>query len=220
MNSSALERFDLVVFDWDGTLIDSTATIARSIQQAAADLGLPVPDFETASHVIGLGLHDALARAVPELPPERTTEFAAHYKYHYLANEQSLELFAGVRELLDWLGATKTLAIATGKNRAGLMRALEATRLGPLFAATRCADQTAPKPHPAMLLELGAELGVGVERMLMIGDTTHDLQMARAAGACAVGVAYGAHPREQLAALAPLALVDSVQALSRWMGRP
>jgi phosphoglycolate phosphatase len=220
VNSRALEPFDLVVFDWDGTLIDSTATIARSIQQAAADLHLPVPDFETASHVIGLGLHDALARAVPDLPTERVAEFAAHYRYHFLANEKSLELFAGVRELLGWLGGAKTLAIATGKSRAGLARALQVTQLGPLFAATRCADQSTPKPHPAMLLELGVELGVEAERILMIGDTTHDLQMAAAAGARSVGVTYGAHTRAQLAACEPLVLVDSVADLARWMGRP
>jgi phosphoglycolate phosphatase len=196
VSSIVLEQFDLVVFDWDGTLINSTATIARSIQQAAADLGLPVPDYETASHVIGLGLHDALARAVPTLPPERVAEFAAHYRYHYLANE------------------------ATGKSTSGLERALQATQLGPLFAATRCADQTSPKPHPAMLLELGTELGVEAARILMIGDTTHDLQMATAAGASAIGVTYGAHPRAQLAALNPLLVVDSVADLSRWMGCP
>ncbi len=213
-----IDRFDLVVFDWDGTLIDSTATIARAIQQSAADLGLKVPDFDTASHVIGLGLHDALARAVPDLTPARAAEFAARYRVHYLANEESLELFAGIRELLDWLGARKRLAIATGKSMAGLSRALDATRLRPHFSATRCADQTSPKPHPAMLLELSDELGVPTERILMIGDTTHDLQMARAASAQSIGVTYGAHPRAQLAALEPLALVESVAELSRWMG--
>jgi phosphoglycolate phosphatase len=213
-----LDRFDLVVFDWDGTLIDSTATIARAIQQSAADLGLTVPDFDTASHVIGLGLHDALARAVPDLPPERAAEFSARYRYHYLANEESLELFDGIRELLGWLSARKTLAIATGKSLAGLARALDATELRRYFSATRCADQTAPKPHPAMLLELGEELGVAPQRILMIGDTTHDLQMARAANAHSIGVTYGAHPRAQLAALEPLALVESVAELSRWMG--
>lgn len=213
-----LDRFDLVVFDWDGTLIDSTATIARAIQQSAADLGLNVPDFATASHVIGLGLRDALARAVPDLPPARAAEFSARYRYHYLANEESLELFTGIRELLGWLAARKPLAIATGKNTAGLGRALDSTALRPHFRATRCADQTTPKPHPAMLLELGDELGVVPERILMIGDTTHDLEMARAAKAHAIGVTYGAHPRAQLAALEPLALVDSVDDLSRWMG--
>lgn len=213
-----LERFDLIVFDWDGTLIDSTATIARAIQRAAADLGLPVPDFETASHVIGLGLADALARAVPALPPERAAEFSARYRYHYLADEAALALFAGARELLDALAAQeKMLAVATGKSRAGLARALGATGLQGRFAATRCADQTAPKPHPAMLLELADELGVAPARMLMIGDTTHDLRMATAAGTAAVGVTYGAHPREQLALLEPLALVDSIDELRRWL---
>jgi phosphoglycolate phosphatase len=213
-----LDRFDVVVFDWDGTLIDSTATIARAIQQSAADLGLRVPDFAAASHVIGLGLRDALARAVPDLPPERAAEFAARYRYHYLANEESLELFDGIRDLLAWLAARKTLAIATGKTDAGLARALDATALRAHFRVTRCADQTHPKPHPAMLFEIAEELGAAPERILMIGDTTHDLQMARAANAQAVGVTYGAHPRAQLAALEPLALVDSVEALSRWMG--
>lgn len=213
-----LDRFDLIVFDWDGTLIDSTATIARAIQQAAADLGLAVPDFETASHVIGLGLADALALAVPDLPRARAAEFSARYRHHYLANEDTLTLFAGARELLDALAAAdKVLAVATGKSRAGLARALAATALQGRFAATRCADQTEPKPHPAMLLELADELGVAPARMLMIGDTTHDLQMAAAAGAAAVGVTYGAHPRERLASLEPLALVDSIAELRRWL---
>lgn len=213
-----LDRFDLIVFDWDGTLIDSTAAIARAIQRAAADLGLRVPDDAAASHVIGLGLADALARAVPDLPRERASEFAARYRHHYLADEDTLQLFAGVRELLAALeDAGKLLAVATGKSSAGLARALGATGLRERFAATRCADQTEPKPHPAMLLELSEALGVAPGRMLMIGDTTHDLQMASAAGAPAVGVTYGAHPREQLARCAPLALVDSIAELHRWL---
>ena len=205
---------DLVVFDWDGTVLDSTATIARSIMAAAADLGLAVPDFATASHVIGLGLQDALARAVPDLTAERVVEFSARYRYHYFAAEDTLTLFDGVRELLaDLRDSGLRLAIATGKSQAGLARALAATGLTPLFDATRCADQTHPKPHPAMLLELSEELAVSPARMLMIGDTTHDLQMAAAAGVVAVGVTYGAHPREQLAALQPLAVVDSLAQL-------
>ena len=208
------DRFDVVVFDWDGTVIDSTATIARSIMAAAADLGLPVPAFEQASHVIGLGLSDALARAVPTLPAERAAEFSARYRYHYFAAEDTLALFVGARAFLEALRQSgATLAVATGKNSRGLARALEATGLGPLFAATRCADQTNPKPHPAMLLELAEELDAPLERMLMIGDTTHDLQMAASAKVASIGVTYGAHPREQLAALCPLALVDSVAQL-------
>lgn len=213
-----LARFDCVVFDWDGTLIDSTATIARSIQAAAADLGLAVPEFEQASHVIGLGLRDALARAVPDLPPERAHEFSLRYRYHYFAVEDTLELFKGARELIAALHASGTqLAVATGKSAAGLARAMAGTGMSAYFGATRCADQTEPKPHPAMLLELAEELQVSTDRMLMIGDTTHDLQMAAAARVDAVGVTYGAHPRAQLARLAPLALMDSVPELHQWL---
>jgi phosphoglycolate phosphatase len=212
------QRFDLIVFDWDGTLIDSTATIARCIQCAAADLGLRVPDFAQASHVIGLGLHEALARVVPDLPPQRVLEFSERYRLHYRAAENDLALFSGARELIETLrGLGLRLAIATGKSRAGLARALAAVGLTDAFDATRCADQTHPKPHPAMLLELTEELGVGVDRTLMIGDTTHDLLMARAARTHAAGVTYGAHPREQLAACEPLVLVGSVEELRRWL---
>jgi phosphoglycolate phosphatase len=213
-----LQRFDLIVFDWDGTLIDSTATIARSIQAAAADLGLPVPDFAQASHVIGLGLQDALARAVPTLPPARAQEFSERYRYHYFAAEDTLMLFAGARELIEALrDAGVPRAIATGKATRGLERALRATDMTQLFDATRCADQTYPKPHPAMLLELAEQFGVAPNRILMIGDTTHDLMMAAAARTEAVGVTFGAHPRDQLAALQPMALVDSIDELRRWL---
>lgn len=213
-----LERFDLVVFDWDGTLSDSTAAIVRAIQDAAADLGLPVPDDATASHVIGLGLHEALARAVPSLEAHRIVEFSARYRVHYLAREAELVLFAGARELIvDLRDAGVLLAIATGKSQRGLQRALAATGLAGDFVATRCADQTHPKPHPAMLLELTDELAVAPERTLMVGDTTHDLQMAAAAKTAAVGMTQGAHPYEQLADCRPLALFDSLPQLRRWL---
>lgn len=216
-----LERFDAVVFDWDGTLIDSTPTIARSIQAAAADLGLPVPDFERASHVIGLGLQDALALAVPELPPARAAEFSARYRVHYLAQDQSLQLFGGARELLDALRASgKPLAIATGKTRIGLERALQTTGLGPWFDAFRCADQTRSKPDPAMLLELADELGLDPRRMLMVGDTSHDLQMAAAAGASGVGMTHGAHPVAELQRWQPLAVFASLPELHAWLVPP
>jgi phosphoglycolate phosphatase len=213
-----LERFDLVVFDWDGTLSDSTAAIARAIQDAAADLGLPVPDDATASHVIGLGLHEALARAVPTLAPERVPEFSARYRVHYFAREAELVLFPGARELIAELRAAGALlAIATGKSQRGLQRALQASGLAGEFVASRCADQTHPKPHPAMLLELTEELMVQPARTLMIGDTTHDLQMAEAAKTAAVGLTQGAHPHDQLAACRPLALFDSLPELHRWL---
>ena len=213
-----LDRFDLVVFDWDGTLSDSTAAIARAIQDAAADLGLPVPDDTTASHVIGLGLHEALARAVPSLAPERIPEYSARYRVHYFAREAQLVLFPGARELLAELRAAGVLlAIATGKSQRGLQRALAGAGLDGEFAATRCADQTHPKPHPAMLLELTDELMVAPERTLMVGDTTHDLQMAEAANAAAVGLTQGAHPYDQLAACRSLALFESLTQLHGWL---
>ena len=213
-----LERFDLVVFDWDGTLSDSTAAIARAIQDAAADLGLPVPDDATASHVIGLGLNEALARAVPTLAPERIPEYSARYRFHYFAREAELVLFAGARELIAELRAAGVLlAVATGKSQRGLQRALASAGLAGEFAATRCADQTHPKPHPAMLLELTDELTVAPARTLMIGDTTHDLQMAAAARTAGVGLTQGAHPHAQLAACRPLALFDSLTELHRWL---
>lgn len=210
--------FELAVFDWDGTVVDSTAMIARSIQKAAADLGLQIPTLERASHVIGLGLRDALSTAVPDLAEDRIEQFTDRYRHHYFAVEPEIVLFAGVRELLVELAESGTrLAVATGKSRRGLDRALDATGLRLFFESSRCADETHPKPHPAMLLELTGELAVRAERTVMIGDTTHDLAMAQAAGTRAIGVTYGAHPRAQLAAHAPLALVDSFEGLRPWL---
>lgn len=211
-------RFDLIVFDWDGTIVDSTAMIAVCIQKAAADLGLTVPTIEEASHVIGLGLHDALARAVPELTAARIEEFSARYRHHWFACEPDIVLFQGVREMLVELrDRGLPLAVATGKSRRGLDRAFDQTGLGALFAASRCADETDPKPHPTMLLELTEELMVLPDRTVMIGDTTHDLEMANAAGAAGIGVTYGAHPRDQLAAREPIALVGDVGELRQWL---
>jgi phosphoglycolate phosphatase len=213
-------RYALIVFDWDGTLIDSAATIVACIQEAARDMGLPVPDRETASHVIGLGLHDSLRHAVPILPVERYAEFVGRYRRHFLAREDAMQFFPGIRELLADLNRRgHRLAVATGKSRAGLERALAASGLGAHFAASRCADETSPKPHPAMLLELMRELEIEAARVLMIGDTSHDLEMARGAGVAAVAVGYGAHPIESLRALEPLECVGSVMELRSWLDR-
>ena len=212
-------KYRLLVFDWDGTIIDSARTIAQCIRLAAADIGLAVPTMEQASHVIGLGLHDALRHAVPDLTPERTPEFVERYRDHFRASEHSMDLFAGMRELLAALSRQRVLGIATGKSRRGLDRSLEATGLKPLFRASRCADETHPKPHPAMLLELIDELEVQAEGALMIGDTSHDLDMARAAGVDALAVTYGAHAEEGLRSCQPRACVASVAELSQWLNR-
>jgi phosphoglycolate phosphatase len=211
--------YRLVVFDWDGTIIDSASTIAECIRLAARDLELPVPSREQASHVIGLGLHDALSAAVPHLTGARYPEFVARYRAHFLERETDMALFPGMRELIEGLASTKTLAIATGKSRKGLDRALAATGLGAFFSASRCADETRPKPHPAMLLELMARLEVPQAQVLMIGDTSHDLEMARGAGVDALAVTYGAHPERSLRECAPLGCVPDVSSLSQWLQR-
>lgn len=211
-------RYPLIVFDWDGTLFDSAAVIADCIQLAARDMALPVPDRRTASHVIGLGLQDSLRHALPTLPPERYADFLAHYRGHFLEREDSLSLFPGVMDLLEELARRgHRLAVATGKPRRGLDRALQASGIGTLFAATRCGDETRPKPHPAMLLELMDELALSKGDLLMIGDTSHDLGMARSAGVDAVAVAYGAHPPESLASWQPRACVGDVAELRQWL---
>ncbi len=213
-----LRQFDLVVFDWDGTLFDSTALITRCIQESCADLGLPIPSDRDASYVIGLGLRDALTHAVPTLAPERYGDLALRYRTHYLARQHDLMLFDGALELLDELKQRRhLLAVATGKSRAGLDDALAAARLRGMFDATRTADETASKPHPRMLLELMDELDADPARTLMIGDTTHDLQLAANAGAESLAVAYGAHEPEALHGLAPRHVVHSVAELRDWL---
>lgn len=216
---SSKHRYSLLVFDWDGTIIDSASTIAECIRLAAADLALQVPTREQASHVIGLGLHDALRHAVPGLAAERVPEFVERYREHFRASEHTMDLFSGMRELLASLAAERVLGIATGKSRRGLDRSLEATGLKSFFRASRCADETHPKPHPAMLLELMDELNVSADGALMIGDTSHDLDMARAAGVDALAVTYGAHAEQGLRSCQPRACVASVPELAEWLTR-
>jgi len=218
MVDAAPRRFRLLVFDWDGTLADSTALIAGCLQAACSDIGLPVPDGAAARHVIGLGLVDALRHVAPTLPRERYAELSAHYRDRYLARDGQIVLFDGVREMLDELDAAgHLLAIATGKSRAGLARALAQQRLADRFIATRCADECHPKPHPDMLLHLMDETGVEAASTLMIGDTTHDLELARNAGAAAVAMGHGAHRVDELARFAPLATVGSISELRLWL---
>ena len=213
-----MRRFDLIVFDWDGTLFDSTAIITRCIQLAVADVGGKVPSDQQAAYVIGMALMDALAYAAPDVPRERYPELGARYRHHYFAHQGDISLFDGVPELLRAMRDRQhLLAVATGKSRRGLDDALRLSGLTPLFDATRTADQCAGKPDPMMLHELMAELGVPPERTLMIGDTTHDLQMARNAGCASVAVSYGAHEPQGLQALQPLAVVHSVPELATWL---
>jgi len=215
---SATKNYDLIVFDWDGTIMDSTGAIVAAIQASAQDLGLPVPEHSIASHVIGLGLQDALHMALPELAPADYPQLVERYKYHYLARDGGLLPFDGINELLADLKARHYwLGVATGKSRAGLDRALAGSALGSVFDWSRCADETFSKPHPQMLLDLMERFAVEPARTLMIGDTTHDSQMAKNAGAHALSVTYGAHPHEHLASVDPEGIVHTVEELSAWL---
>jgi len=211
-------NFDLIAFDWDGTLFDSTQIIVRSIQLAVADVGGTVPSNEAASYVIGLGLMQALAHAAPDVPEARYPELGLRYRHHYALHQNDITLFEGVLQLLlDLKERGHLLAVATGKSRRGLDEALQAVELKGCFDSSRTADETAGKPHPRMLHELMSEFGVKPERTLMIGDTTHDLQMALNAGCASVGVSYGAHEPSAFEPLKPRVVAHSVQELQRWL---
>ena len=212
--------YDLIVFDWDGTLMDSAAAIVTSLQGACRDLDLRVPDDEQARYIIGLGLHDAFSYILPGLEASQYPRVADRYRHHFLALDGGTALFPGIAEVVASLhGAGYRLGIATGKSRRGLARALAATGLESYFHASRCADEGHTKPHPGMLQAVMHELAVRSDRTLMIGDTTHDLEMARAAGVAALGVAYGAHAHDALQACGPLGCVASVAELRDWLAR-
>lgn len=218
MPATRPRQFDLIAFDWDGTLFDSTKIIVRCIQRAVADVGGVVPSDRDASYVIGMGLMEALAHAAPDVPRERYAELGASYRRHYIAHHEDLSLFDGVLPMLAALRERHHwLAVATGKSRRGLDDVLRTVELAGVFDGSRTADETAGKPHPRMLHELMREFGTEPERTLMIGDTTHDLQMALNAGCASVGVSYGAHTHEGFEALNPRAVVHSVGELHAWL---
>src|SRR5574337_1276561 len=197
MLNETSRQFDLIAFDWDGTLFDSTAIITRCIQLAVRDVGGTVPS-------------DVRAARYPEL--------AARYRHHYLGRQHDIVLFEGVQELLELLRSRHhLLAVATGKSRRGLNDALRIARLEALFDGSRTADETAGKPDPLMLRELMAEFDVPPERTLMIGDTTHDLLMAKNAGCASLGVSYGAHDSGDFAEFAPRHVAHSVAELRDWL---
>jgi phosphoglycolate phosphatase len=218
MPLSRPRRFDLIAFDWDGTLYDSTQIIVRCIQRAVADVGGTVPSDEAASYVIGMGLMQALAHAAPDVPQSKYPELGNRYRHHYQSHHDDLSLFAGVLRLLSDLRMREhCLTVATGKSRRGLDQVLDTAELRGVFNGSRTADETAGKPDPLMLHELMEQFGVAPDRVLMVGDTTHDLQMAVNAGCASVGVSYGAHQPEAFDALGPLFVAHSVPQLHRWL---
>lgn len=211
-------QFDLIAFDWDGTLYDSTKIIVRCIQRAVVDVGGAMPTDTAAAYVIGMSLTQALAHAAPDVPPEKYEELGARYRFHYYQHKDDLSLFDGVLAMLGDLKARgHRIAVATGKSRRGLDEALHSAELLGVFDGSRTADETAGKPHPLMLQELVEEFDTEPQRTLMVGDTTHDLEMARNAGCPSVGVSYGAHEPAAFDELGPLHVAHSVRDLHDWL---
>ena len=213
-----MKQYSAVVFDWDGTLMDSTHTIVTAIQSACADLDLPIPEAGNASWVIGLSLESALYHVAPTLTAEQLPHFVDRYKFHFLNRDPDIKFFDGVLDLLAGLRQNGImLGVATGKSRAGLDRVLRAQGLADFFHLTRCADESFGKPHPAMLLQIMDELGMGPEHCIMVGDTTHDVLMARNAGIDSLAVTYGAHDRATLLGSEPTSLVSSIKEAGKWL---
>jgi len=212
-------KFELLIFDWDGTLMDSEARIVASVEAAVEDLGLTSPGRDAIRNIIGLGLREAVHTLFPDGGDHLHLDIAERYRAHFFASSETPALlFEGAREVIETLhGVGYLLAVATGKGRSGLNHALETTGLGDFFHATRTADETFSKPHPEMLHEILDVLGVPARQALMIGDTEYDLQMAANARMPSLGVDYGVHERERLLKFHPLACLNRITEIPPWL---
>lgn len=211
--------FKLIVFDWDGTLMDSVAKITKCLRAAATDCALVDPGEEAARDIIGLGLREAFVALFPQADIARLEALTARYRQHYLYDDRTeMTLFPGVTAGLEGLLAQGyRLAIATGKARRGLDHVLSLTQTAPFFCATRCADEAHSKPHPQMLHDILKATDIAPADALMVGDTCYDMEMAHNAGVARLGVTYGVHPRTRLLPHAPLACVDRFSELCEWL---
>jgi phosphoglycolate phosphatase len=214
-----MRQYQLIVFDWDGTLMDSADKIVKCFSAAAADVGITYPGEDTIRHVIGLGLREAMNILAPHEPVEIQNALIERYRDHFLVHDKTaMPLFEGVEQgLLHLRQAGYRMAIATGKARRGLERVLNETGLGDLFDATRCADEAGSKPHPRMLNDLLAHTGIESKRAIMVGDTTYDLEMAKNASMPALAVTYGVHSKEHLLAHQPLACLSNFNEVCQWL---
>lgn len=209
----------LLIFDWDGTLSDSTGLITRAMQQSAEDLGWPIPEAAAVQNIIGLGLPEALHLLFPDQNDDGHGKLRDRYRANYLRADQAQPstLVPGVLETLTCLrDAGHQMAVATGKSRVGLDRVLDAMGLQGFFHATRCADETASKPHPLMLHQLLEELGAEPSSAAMVGDTEYDMEMGRRAGMDRIAVSYGAHAIDRLHPYEPALCLDQFDELLRW----
>ena len=208
----------LIIFDWDGTLMDSEQQIVSAIQAAISDLDLEPRNNNQCKDIIGLGLAEAIQALYPEFEASLLSEFIDRYRHHWFGNTIESILFDGVIEMLDDLQSKGfKLAVATGKGRAGLNKVLKETNTGRYFQATRCGEETRSKPHPQMLIELLAEFEMKPEQAMMVGDSVYDLEMAKAANMASSAVSYGVHEIERLQAFSPLSCHDNVESLSSWL---
>lgn len=215
-----IERtYQLLIFDWDGTLMDSEARIVACARAAAEDIDIEIPSRASVRNIIGLGLNEAFSELFPDYGDQTMIDFVDRYRHHFLhVDETPSMLFDGVEELLDQLLAREyLLAIATGKGRPGLNKVLDETGLFSKFHATRTGDETFSKPNPEMLFQILNELGIEAKDALMIGDTEYDLQMATNARMPSLGVSYGVHEVERLKKHSPVACVDNIAELSGWL---
>jgi phosphoglycolate phosphatase len=213
-----IKQFDLIVWDWDGTLADSTGMITKAVVDAAEQVGLPKLDPAAARNIIGLGLKESIHALFGDLPPDLAQKLAMQYSANYYAGESEIPLFSGAKDTIIELHRRGfKLAVATGKGRRGLNLALEHCGLGKYFHATRTMDECFSKPHPQMLDELMDILVTTPERTLMIGDTSYDMQMAKNASVQAVAVTFGAHSHDKLSSHNSIATFHQFDDLSAWL---
>ncbi|EUJ10512.1 haloacid dehalogenase superfamily enzyme, subfamily IA [Methylophilaceae bacterium 11] len=212
------KQYDLIVWDWDGTLADSTGMITNALVKAAQQVGLPALDPAKATSIIGLGLRESIYALFGDLPEAQARDLAAQYNTNYYAGESEIPLFPGAFDTIIELNKRGyKLAVATGKGRRGLNLALQHCGLTQYFHATKTVDECFSKPHPQMLDALMDELVVMPERTLMIGDTHYDLQMAKNAGVHTAAVTYGAQSAVQLSPYNPEYVFNSFHDLSTWL---
>ena len=221
MNRTTLvtpEKIRLIIFDWDGTLMDSETQIVHAMSAAIDEMGLQKRSIDQCRNIIGLGLKEAIDALYPGRDEAFRQQFVECYRHHWFSNAQTSELFPGARETLHLLKESGfVLAVATGKGRAGLDKVLLATELEAVFSATRCSDEARSKPHPQMLLEILQELDIEPCQALMVGDTEYDLSMAMGAGVAPIAVSYGVHERERLLEYQPLTCLDNISELVDWL---
>jgi phosphoglycolate phosphatase len=215
-----MSQYQLIIFDWDGTLMDSTGHIVNCMRHAITKLDLAPLEDQQISHIIGLGLQEAVQTLYPNGNAAMWTSLADCYRQTWLDSPVDTPLFDNARELLTELAEQELfLGVATGKSRRGLDKVLKATGLGDLFVATRCADECHSKPHPQMVSEIMDFTGVSGSDALMIGDTEFDLLMAKNAGAHSLGITHGAHDEAKLLACEPQAIVHDLHQVQHWLRR-